>query len=1291
MASKIQVKRSAVASKVPLTTDLDLGEFAINTYDGKVYIKKNDGSDAIVEVTPTGKVSVSGGTAAYIPVFSGTDSITSTAIWRTGESTIIDDSAPVLLVGYTNVSTGNCQVTIGAGRTGNGYALLDLVGDITYPSYGLRIIRANTGANAPSQLAHRGTGDFSLLAAEAASITFGTNNAERVRINSSGNVGIGTSSPNSALEANRAVTFSTIDTFGQFVVKAASGATGHLLNFGVDTTAGYSFIQSVNRGFNSTDLVLQRYGSNVGIGVSPSSKLDVNGDVRVGVQDTTARLYLGRGNGPGVINRGAGAQPLYIGESGDVANLYIRGTGRVGIGETSPDRKLHVTASGGEAGVAKFESAATNGAYLDFHNSDNSATSRFGVFSDGSVGFQYGTGTLPHVGVASDGNVSIGATTYEHQLTIRHGGSNAAFNIRPNAGVDDGLYLQSEGSAQAKLSGGGEYVNPNWRARATSASGVEFSSGETTFWNDNALTVGLTFTRTPSIFISSDNLVGVRTTSPQATLDVRGTLNVSDNATDLTNKVGRVGCINYNTAEEAVLGLDIRSISTANELYLGGGSSIYNAMDTIKMFIASTTNTVTGAERFRLDNTGCAIGAFGVAPLSTLHVGDYYSGDSHYITIGKGFDTHSGIQWARGTILDTKIYSDSNEHLIFSVDDTNTLGETDFIFQANGSEIVRIVEEGRIGIGTVNPLLAIDIVYSNGSQFRLANTDADVTLKNGYIQTRHYTNAEEDLCIIIASSDTSENRVNIGGGSGILNAASTIKFYTAATTTTLTGTERMRITSAGRVGIGTTSPSTTCHIAGASGVNLPLFVQSPTGQTNCFISFRDPGTTSDFYNRIGCEGDDLVLWTSGSESLRLYQSGNVRFYGNNIDIGGTASNQDTRIDFIESSGFGGFIEFDGSVNNRMVIGTQDTSVDYDSIYLARATGNITLQKPTTCSSTLGVTSTLSVGANIEMTGSAPSVRVGGSGVSTGECTLEVGIGRTGNGYSYIDLIGDATYTDYGFRMIRGNSGANTTSTIIHRGTGDFILQTTDNAAIKMRCNNAEVGTWNSSGLGIGSGVTAGGAVKLKVSDADGAIIRAEASSTSTTASPQFQILNQRSSIGVLGNIYGYWQSNPVCLIRYEAVQNATTKNYGKMGFFTANAGTNAERMYINYDGGVVIGTPTGGSKGAGTLNASAIYDDNIQVSDYVFDYYLDQKIQPEDVKQAEQFLEDTNITDLEYFSQFWKKAHRLPSMPSREEFEEKGISVGRLAQRLWETVELQAIHIDQLLKRIEKLEQTAQC
>lgn len=54
--STLKIKRSAVASKIPLTTDLDLGELAVNTFDGKLFLKKNNGTESVVEIGGSGGV-----------------------------------------------------------------------------------------------------------------------------------------------------------------------------------------------------------------------------------------------------------------------------------------------------------------------------------------------------------------------------------------------------------------------------------------------------------------------------------------------------------------------------------------------------------------------------------------------------------------------------------------------------------------------------------------------------------------------------------------------------------------------------------------------------------------------------------------------------------------------------------------------------------------------------------------------------------------------------------------------------------------------------------------------------------------------------------------------------------------------------------------------------------------------------------------------------------------------------------------------------------------------------------
>jgi hypothetical protein len=50
MATVIQFKRSSTQNAVPSVSDLSLGEIAVNTYHGRFYTEKNDGSAAIVEI-----------------------------------------------------------------------------------------------------------------------------------------------------------------------------------------------------------------------------------------------------------------------------------------------------------------------------------------------------------------------------------------------------------------------------------------------------------------------------------------------------------------------------------------------------------------------------------------------------------------------------------------------------------------------------------------------------------------------------------------------------------------------------------------------------------------------------------------------------------------------------------------------------------------------------------------------------------------------------------------------------------------------------------------------------------------------------------------------------------------------------------------------------------------------------------------------------------------------------------------------------------------------------------------
>lgn len=61
MATTVRLKRSSVPGKIPDTTDLGLGELAVNTYDGKLYIKKSvNGVDTIIAVGENGPTGPTG-------------------------------------------------------------------------------------------------------------------------------------------------------------------------------------------------------------------------------------------------------------------------------------------------------------------------------------------------------------------------------------------------------------------------------------------------------------------------------------------------------------------------------------------------------------------------------------------------------------------------------------------------------------------------------------------------------------------------------------------------------------------------------------------------------------------------------------------------------------------------------------------------------------------------------------------------------------------------------------------------------------------------------------------------------------------------------------------------------------------------------------------------------------------------------------------------------------------------------------------------------------------------------
>jgi hypothetical protein len=177
--------------------------------------------------------------------------------------------------------------------------------------------------------------------------------------------------------------------------------------------------------------------------------------------------------------------------------------------------------------------------------------------------------------------------------------------------------------------------------------------------------------------------------------------------------------------------------------------------------------------------------------------------------------------------------------------------------------------------------------------------------------------------------------------------------------------------------------------------------------------------------------------------------------------------------------------------------------------LAIATGG---QYAITCSSTqaVGIKTANPQGA-LQVAG---STRIGANDAT--DAFLEIGEGATGNRNSYIDIVGDTTYTDYGLRVIRNNTGANATSELKHRGTGALNFTTEEAAPIVFYTTNSPALTITSGGLvGIGSTVPN---EKLTVADSGSAnvYIALQNSTTGTTSADGWYL----GAAGTEFQIYG---------------------------------------------------------------------------------------------------------------------------------------------------------------------------
>ena len=110
MAQTIKLKRSTTQGKVPSTGNLALGEIAVNTYDGRLFFKKNDGSDSIEHIVTTDSV-----TTGSITISGTTQTTTLTTTNRIDKQYLDDEVLNTSL----NTFTGSAITITGNGTSGS--------------------------------------------------------------------------------------------------------------------------------------------------------------------------------------------------------------------------------------------------------------------------------------------------------------------------------------------------------------------------------------------------------------------------------------------------------------------------------------------------------------------------------------------------------------------------------------------------------------------------------------------------------------------------------------------------------------------------------------------------------------------------------------------------------------------------------------------------------------------------------------------------------------------------------------------------------------------------------------------------------------------------------------------------------------------------------------------------------------------------------------------------------------------------------------------------------------------
>jgi hypothetical protein len=364
---------------------------------------------------------------------------------------------PLTLTGYKvnfGVNTGvaatiDSNGNMGIGTSSPTLAKLDIRDTIAGNFYGLSVY--NLSASQPSGiLLLDGTNNASITTTGDGGLKFSTAGAsvERMRIDSSGNVGIGTSSPSVRLHVVDA-NASTSVMAGAYVQNSSS-TTNTQSGIGFWAYDNYNAkIYTLRSGSSSGNIV---FATNNGGGIAESNviermRIDSSGNVGIGTSSpvnysvygygSTVEAYGGRGGSFVTSSSSATVRGVFAADSSasivalktvtnhslafsvnDSETMRIDTSGNVGIGTSSPTQKLRVEANNPTNGlVGYFRNSATSshtGAKVGFETNGVTAWwMGLNTSQDAFVWNSFGGGTYPELfRISSTGAIGLSGANY---------------------------------------------------------------------------------------------------------------------------------------------------------------------------------------------------------------------------------------------------------------------------------------------------------------------------------------------------------------------------------------------------------------------------------------------------------------------------------------------------------------------------------------------------------------------------------------------------------------------------------------------------------------------------------------------------------------------------------------------------------------------------------------------------------------------------------------------------------------------------------------------------------------